>query len=94
MLTAKHGGGRGDSNFDGQIDDQIMRFQKNDLADFFRERWRHFLDSVLIVIFRIRSQKHHPKICDILLYGLFEPLALQFETPPSGGHSQPQPRAT
>ena len=38
VLAAKRGGGRGDSNFDGQIDGQITRFQKNDLPEIFREK--------------------------------------------------------
>ena len=33
-------------------------------------------------LFKNPVSKNHPKIRDILLDGLFEPLALQFETPP------------
>ena len=32
-LASKRGGGRGGSNFDGQIDGQIIRFQTNDLPE-------------------------------------------------------------
>jgi hypothetical protein len=33
VFDLKRGGGRGDSNFDGQIDGQILNLQKNSLPE-------------------------------------------------------------